>query len=136
MVSDHLVHVDRRGQYVYLDRVDRVVKRHGVRISLLELSEAVQSLDGAGAAACVLYDNDGAVGIAAFVVADGPTSALDLRTRVRDRLPDTMIPDRIELVAGLPLTKSGKLDERRLLGDAGLARPPAPGASMATALSA
>ena len=130
-----LVHRDGHGNYVYVDRVDRVVKRHGVRISLLELSDVVQALDGASAAASVLFDDDGDVGIATFVVTDGSVSTLEIRTQARAHLPDTMIPDRIELVDELPLTRSGKLDERRLLGDLGLS-PPRPAGGAATPLSA
>ena len=33
-----LVYRDGRGHYVYVERADRVIKRFGVRISLLELS--------------------------------------------------------------------------------------------------
>ena len=131
-----VVYLDDDGNYVYVERVDRVIKRHGVRISLLELSDVVQTLDGASAAACVLFDNEGAVGIAAFVVTDGSISTLELRARARSHLPDTMIPDRIELVDELPLTRSGKLDERRLLGRLGLAPPRSTGGGRATTLSA
>ena len=60
-------------------------------------------------------------GIVAFVVADGPATPLELRQARPRRLPDSMLPDRIELVDALPLTPSSKLDERRLLAEAGLA---------------
>jgi amino acid adenylation domain-containing protein len=117
-----LVFRNERGDYVYVDRADRVIKRFGVRISLLELADAIRSLPAVSDAACVVFDNEGEVGIAAFVVADSPVSVPDLRHGARDRLPDTMLPDRIELVDQLPLTSSSKLDERRLLSDAGLHR--------------
>jgi amino acid adenylation domain-containing protein len=117
-----LVFRDERGDYVYVDRADRVIKRFGVRISLLELGEAIRGLPGVSDAVCVVFDNEGETGIAAFVVADGPVSVPDLRLGARDRLPDTMLPDRIELIDELPLTTSSKLDERRLLSDAGLLR--------------
>ncbi len=118
-----LVYRDRGGKYVYVDRADRVIKRSGVRISLVELSDAIQGLSGVSNAACVVFDNDGQVGIAAFVVADAPMSTLELRRGAARRLPDTMLPDRIELVDELPLTSSSKLDERRLLAGAGLHPP-------------
>jgi D-alanine--poly(phosphoribitol) ligase subunit 1 len=118
-----LVYRDRRGDYVYIERADRVIKRFGVRISLVELGDALQGLPGVSSAACVVFDNDGEVGIAAFVVADGSMSALELRQGASQRLPETMLPDRIELVGELPLTTSSKLDERRLLDGAGLDRP-------------
>jgi D-alanine--poly(phosphoribitol) ligase subunit 1 len=108
------------GDYVYVDRADRVIKRLGIRISLVELGEAMRSLAGVSAAACTCFDNDGQPGIVAFVVADGSTTSLELRQAAADRLPDSMLPDRVELVDTLPLTKSSKLDERRLLAEAGL----------------
>jgi acyl-coenzyme A synthetase/AMP-(fatty) acid ligase len=115
-----LVYRNERGHYVYVDRADRVVKRSGVRISLLELADAVQRLPGVTSAACVVFDNDGDLGIAAFVVTDGPTTSHGLRTGARGQLPDSMLPDRFEVVDEIPLTAAGKLDERRLLADAGL----------------
>jgi acyl-coenzyme A synthetase/AMP-(fatty) acid ligase len=121
-----LVFRNERGDYVYVDRADRVIKRFGVRISLLEVADAMQSLPDVSNATCVVFDNDGEVGIAAFVVADGPVSAQELRQGAREWLPDTMLPDRVELVDRLPLTSSNKLDERQLLSDAGLDRVGAP----------
>jgi len=44
----------------------------------------------------------------------------ELRQAARERLPETMLPNRIELVPELPMTKSSKLDERLLLSEAGL----------------
>jgi amino acid adenylation domain-containing protein len=115
-----LVYRTGAGDYVYVDRADRVVKRLGIRISLIELGDAMRALDGVSAAACVAYDEDGQLGIVAFVVTDRPTTALDLRRAAGERLPESMLPDRIELVDALPLTRSSKLDERRLLAGAGL----------------
>jgi acyl-coenzyme A synthetase/AMP-(fatty) acid ligase len=118
--SGDLVFRDKTGSYVYVDRADRVIKRSGVRISLIELSEAMRSLDGVAAAACVTFDNEGELGIVAFVVTESAVSALELRQAARERLPETMLPNRVELVQELPMTKSSKLDERLLLAEAGL----------------
>jgi D-alanine--poly(phosphoribitol) ligase subunit 1 len=115
-----LVYRDESGSYVYVDRADRVIKRSGVRISLIELSEAVRSLAGVSAAACVTFDNEGELGIAAFVVTETGVSASELRQAARERLPETMLPNRFEIVPELPMTKSSKLDERLLLSEAGL----------------
>jgi acyl-coenzyme A synthetase/AMP-(fatty) acid ligase len=111
---------DSRGDYVYVDRADRVIKRSGVRISLVEIGHALSSVPCVSAAAGVLYDNDGQLGIAGFVVTDGTMSALEIRQALGKVLPANMLPDRIELVKDMPLTASSKLDERRLLADAGL----------------
>jgi D-alanine--poly(phosphoribitol) ligase subunit 1 len=122
-----LVYRDNNGRYVYVDRADRVIKRSGVRISLIELSEALLSVDGVLSAACVTFDNEGELGIVAFVVTSRVISVLDLRRAALQRIPENMLPNRIELVATLPLNKSNKVDERLLLAEAGL-RPLRPDA--------
>jgi amino acid adenylation domain-containing protein len=124
-----LVYRDQNGSYVYVDRADRVIKRSGVRISLIELSEAMRSLAGVSAAACVTFDYEGELGIVAFVVTETEVAVSDLRQAARERLPETMLPNRIELVRELPMTKSSKLDERLLLSEAGL-RPLASGSNV------
>ncbi len=121
-----LAYRTEQGDYVYVDRVDRVIKRQGVRISLVELGDVLRTLPGVSSAACAVFDDDGKTGIVAFVVSDGRLSGLDLRRAAGHRLPESRLPDRIELVDGLPLTSSSKLDERRLLAEAGLRGPHAP----------
>jgi acyl-CoA synthetase (AMP-forming)/AMP-acid ligase II len=119
------------GDYVYFDRADRVVKRSGVRVSLVELTDVLTGLPGVGAAACMAFDDEGQLGIVAFVVASGDGEAATgdgLRRAALDRLPQAMVPDRFEPVDSLPLTASSKVDERRLLAAAGL-RPPRPAGS-------
>jgi D-alanine--poly(phosphoribitol) ligase subunit 1 len=115
-----LVYRDKNKSYVYVDRADRVIKRSGVRISLIELGESMRKLAGVSAAACVTFDDQGDLGIVAFVVTDGSQSALQLRQAARESLPETMLPNRVELVEELPMTKSSKLDERLLLSRVGL----------------
>lgn len=115
------------GYYVYVDRADRVIKRSGVRISLLELSSSISRLEHVKAASCLIFDQDGELGIVAFVVVDSEISALDLRRAANTVLPANMLPDRIELITTMPLNRSNALDEGALLSTAGL-RPfrPAP----------
>jgi acyl-coenzyme A synthetase/AMP-(fatty) acid ligase len=115
-----LVYRNGDGDYVYVDRADRVVKRSGVRISLVEMGESFRNLAEVSSAVCVTFDDDGQVGIVAFVVAGPGVTALDLQRAAREVLPDTMLPNRILLVEALPLTAASKLDERRLLAEAGL----------------
>jgi amino acid adenylation domain-containing protein len=111
------------GNYVYVDRADNVINRHGVRISLVELSETMRGLDDVSAAACLIFDDEGEVGIVAFVVTEGSVTVPDLRRAALGRLPEAMVPNRIEVVDVLPVNKSNKLDERRLLSEANLRSP-------------
>ena len=50
-------------------------------------------------------------------------NALAVRRAAAERLPATMLPDQFIVVADLPLTSSSKVDERRLLREAGLNAP-------------
>ena len=118
-----LVFRDDRGNYVYVGRSDRVIKRHGVRMSLVEVTEALGGIDGVASAACTTFDLDGDLGVVAFVVPDGELTPLAVRQAAGERLPETMLPDQFVLVADLPLTSSSKVDERRLLKEAGLSPP-------------
>jgi acyl-coenzyme A synthetase/AMP-(fatty) acid ligase len=126
--SGDLVYRDDRGGYVYVDRVDRVVKRNGVRISLVELSASMSKLEDVVAATCLTFDSGGDLAIVAFVVAKTGLSALDLRIVASKLIPETMLPDRIKFVDSMPLNRSNMLDESRLLSEAGL-RPYRPASS-------
>jgi D-alanine--poly(phosphoribitol) ligase subunit 1 len=118
-----LVFRDDRGNYVYVGRSDRVIKRHGVRMSLVEVTEALGGIGGVASAACTTFDLDGDLGVVAFVVPDRELTPLSVRQAASRRLPETMLPDQFVLVAHLPLTSSSKVDERRLLQEAGLSPP-------------
>lgn len=127
-----LVFRNAAGEYCYVDRIDRVIKRSGVRISLVELTHALRSVPGVTAATCSPFEaDDGGTGIVGFVVVaagarelgtqgPGPTHWID--ADLRQALPVSMLPDRIEIVDHLPMTPAGKVDERSLLAVAGLNR--------------
>ena len=119
-----LVYRREVGDYVYVDRADRVIKRSGVRISLIELSRVMRALPHVTAAVCIAFDDGGELGIVAFLTTDQEVSAIELRREAAKQLPDNMLPNRIVIVGELPMTKSSKLDEVRLLREAGLASVP------------
>jgi D-alanine--poly(phosphoribitol) ligase subunit 1 len=115
-----LAYRDALGNYVYVDRNDRVIKRSGVRISLVELSESMSKIEGVTAAACLAFDREGELGIAAFVTSAVELSTLNLRRAAGQFIPESMLPDRFERVPAMPLNKSNQLDEHHLLSEAGL----------------
>lgn len=101
-------------QLEILGRLDNQVKVRGNRV-VLEGVEAViaQAPDVTGAGVHPVT-RDGETFLVACVT--GPTT-LDpavLRGRLRDRLPEYMVPASFHLVAALPMTATGKLDRGRL----------------------
>jgi D-alanine--poly(phosphoribitol) ligase subunit 1 len=119
--SGDLVYRATDGTYVYMDRLDRVLKRSGVRISLVELNAVLSQLPEVIAAACVTFDDEGTLGIAAFVTAPPGVTPTDVRRAAASRIPLTMLPDRFEIVSALPLNRSNQLDEVALRASVGLA---------------
>lgn len=114
-----LVRQDDRGNYLYRGRLDDVIKRNGVRLSLTEICDAIQQARGVRGATCVLMDLGGRAGIAAFVEAGPDVTGLDLLEKARQLLPANALPDEVFVVASFPLTGQGKVDHRRLLSEAG-----------------
>lgn len=125
-----LVYRDQFDNYVYVDRADHVVKRSGVRISLVELSALMNKVDVVESAACLTFDHGGELGIVAFVTTEGRLSDVELRRAARKLIPENMLPDRIERVTTMPLNRSNQLDEGQLLSMARL-RPYRPVATEA-----
>ena len=93
-----LVYRDPAGRYMYMGRLDDVVKRNGVRISLAEVARAFHDVPGVTAVACALVDLSGAPGIAAFVEAPPATDVAGLFSTAEAQLPAAMLPDDIDIV--------------------------------------
>jgi acyl-coenzyme A synthetase/AMP-(fatty) acid ligase len=106
---------DGAGRYLYMGRLDDVIKRNGVRISLAEVARAFRDVPGVTAAFCALVDISGAAGIAAFVEAPADIGVAALFVTAEERLPASMLPDEIHVVEALPMTPQGKVDRRQLL---------------------
>lgn len=118
-----LVYRDEQGVYFSAGRVDQMVKRSGIRISLTEVVAALVGLEEVSAAVCLPYDGDDQLGLVAFVTTSAPSSSQKLRHALAELLPATMLPDRLEIVDQMPMTSGSKVDERALLAQAGLSLP-------------
>ncbi|HEY5835770.1 amino acid adenylation domain-containing protein, partial [Streptomyces sp.] len=103
------------GYLEYLGRADHQVKLRGLRVELGEI-EAVLSAHPAVAHAVVsLRDDIGpASALAAYVVVTEPVAVAHLRTHLRARLPEYMVPSYVVPLREVPLTSSGKTDRAAL----------------------
>src|SRR5256885_7322676 len=105
------------GDLDFLGRIDHQVKIRGFRIEPREVESALLAHAGVRTALVVARD-DGPGGrrLIAYVVPDrlpGPADE-DLRSFLRDRLPEHMIPAAFVALAALPLTPNGKVDRAAL----------------------
>jgi acyl carrier protein len=98
------------------------MKIRGYRIELGEIEAALGACAGVReAVALVREDRPGEKRLAACLVAE-PGSSLkmaELRRRLKERLPDYMIPAVFMALESLPLTPNGKIDRRKLAAEAG-----------------
>ncbi|HEV2864150.1 MAG TPA: amino acid adenylation domain-containing protein [Pyrinomonadaceae bacterium] len=105
------------GRVAYLGRRDSQVKLRGFRIELREIEAALSALPGVGAAAVMLReDAPGDRRLAAYLVAkadEAPTISR-LRARLKETLPEYMLPSALVVLDRLPLTPNGKVDYRAL----------------------
>jgi amino acid adenylation domain-containing protein len=105
------------GKVEFLGRVDNQVKVRGFRIEPEDIEAAINELGSVKQAAALTWQGeDGDKRLVAYVVPkDGAVlSGGDLRERLKNKLPDYMIPSQFICVAEIPLTPNGKLDRRAL----------------------
>ena len=95
-----------RGELVYVSRKDFQIKHLGHRIELGEIETAVSSLEEVSMCCC-LYD-DKRSKIVLFL--EQEMSRSEINRRLRDLLPDYMLPGKVICVDKLPLNANGKID--------------------------
>ncbi|MFE7585983.1 amino acid adenylation domain-containing protein [Streptomyces gardneri] len=100
------------GAVEYLGRTDRQVKIRGNRIEPGEIETALAALPGVARAAVVVRDG-ALVGYAVPDAGAAPESET-LHAALADALPAPMLPAAVLVLAELPLTPSGKLDQNAL----------------------
>ncbi len=104
------------GQLDYLGRIDQQVKIRGFRIELGEIESAL--LGHAQVREAVVLAQEGPLGtrLVAYVSAQagGELQAGELRERLKEGLPDYMVPSAIVVLDGLPLNANGKIDRKAL----------------------
>ncbi|HET8672116.1 MAG TPA: amino acid adenylation domain-containing protein, partial [Thermoleophilaceae bacterium] len=101
------------GVLEFLGRVDGQVKLHGFRIELGEIDAVLRAhAHVRDAVTAVREDTPGRPRLVAYVVGDPPPG--DLRTHLRQQLPEWMVPGAIVSLERLPLTPNGKVDKRAL----------------------
>ncbi|GAB09091.1 putative non-ribosomal peptide synthetase [Gordonia araii NBRC 100433] len=114
-----LVHRDDHGRLIYVGRVDDQVKVRGRRIELGEIQAALADLPDIEQAVVVTREVATGTGsttvIVGYVVAAGaPVDRFAVRDQLVRRLPAYMVPDAIEVLEAIPMTRNGKLDRRQL----------------------
>ncbi|MDM0001919.1 amino acid adenylation domain-containing protein [Variovorax sp. J22P240] len=105
------------GVVEFIGRNDDQVKLRGFRIELGEIESALAACDPVQMSAVLLRDlGPDHKELVAYVVLKRPADAAFLRSALKKRLPDYMIPGAFVFLPELPRLANGKLDRGRLPG--------------------
>ncbi|WP_342089482.1 non-ribosomal peptide synthetase, partial [Dyadobacter sp. OTU695] len=102
------------GNIEYLGRVDDQVKIRGYRVELGEIEKVMSSIEGVGQSVVVVReDSMGQKRLAGYYLVSR-LSREKVSERLRELLPDYMVPSSLTELDSFPLTGNGKIDKRSL----------------------
>jgi amino acid adenylation domain-containing protein len=105
------------GSLEHLGRKDFQIKIRGYRVEVAEIESALLRLDQVKEAVVTVVKNgDSDAELAAYIVADGrpAPAANELRSLLKERLPDYMVPASFMILDAFPLNPTGKVDRQAL----------------------
>jgi amino acid adenylation domain-containing protein len=108
---------DEDGNYLYLSRRDRMVKKRGYRVELGEVEAGLYKHPNVEEAAVIAMSNEeNGVQIKAYLSFKGGQhpSRIELKRFCVENLPNYMIPDLFSFMDGLPKTSTNKIDYQKL----------------------
>jgi amino acid adenylation domain-containing protein len=108
---------DEDGNYLYVSRRDRMVKKRGYRVELGEIEAGLYNHPNVKEAAVIAMSNDeNGVQIKAFLSFKGGQnpSRIELKRFCAVALPTYMIPDFFSFLDSLPKTSTDKIDYQKL----------------------
>ena len=109
--------VDPAGEVTFFGRADDQVKIRGYRVELSEIAQVLLEQPGIASATVRLYEHDGVQALAAYVVREDKSAALDraaLLAAMRAKLPVYMVPAYLDVLPELPMGTTGKVDRKKL----------------------
>ena len=105
------------GSIEFAGRVDDLVKIRGFRVELGEIAKTIRQHPEIDDAFVLALDADSDRSQIVAYAVPSPTSTIsttDLRSFVRIKLPDYMVPARLIFVESLPVSPNGKIDRKAL----------------------
>ena len=110
-----------KGQVYCVGRLDQQIKFHGYRIELGDIEKNLLALPEIKGAVVVPRKRNGVIkNLVAFVVGDGPSESKtfedsqNIRTALKKRLPEYMVPKKVSFIDKFPMTGNGKINRKEL----------------------
>lgn len=111
------------GALEFLGRVDTQVKIRGYRIELGEVESVLLQHPDVSAAVAITHKDGMSQKLVAYVASKHRLGSAELRSFVKERLPDHAVPSVIICLEALPTTPNGKLDRKALPSPVASLRP-------------
>jgi non-ribosomal peptide synthetase-like protein len=115
--SGDLVRWNAEGELEFFGRIDSQVKIRGYRVELAEIESLLLENSAIRSAAVKLFERDGLQELAAYVMLENQSVALDREALLSDletRLPPYMVPGYLDVLEEFPLLTSGKVNRSQL----------------------
>jgi natural product biosynthesis luciferase-like monooxygenase protein len=102
------------GALEFLGRLDHQVKVRGHRIELGEIEARLREHASVQEAVVVARDDGSGPDLVGYVIARGTFDETEVRTHLRSRLPEYMMPRAFVMLTAFPMTPNRKIDRKAL----------------------
>ena len=105
---------DEHGEITCYGRIDNQVKIRGLRVELPEIEKQMLSANNVQNTVVVKKEINGREVLCAYYVPNGPVNENTMKSILKDKLPQYMIPQYFVKLTEMPYTPNGKIDKRAL----------------------
>jgi len=102
------------GEILLHGRIDNQIKLRGYRIELSEIESVMAESPEILSAAVAVKETEGAKYLVGYYTAPKAVDTLLLKSRLREKLPDYMVPNVFIRIGKMPVSENGKLDRDAL----------------------
>ena len=107
-----LCKIDADGYIYFIERMDQLIKHHGIRMSATEVEEVACGLNDLLEAALIKLDDDDTLHL--LVTTQSHLPVEEIFAFLNEELPLHKVPNFIHILSELPKTQNGKLDRKKL----------------------
>lgn len=111
-----LGYYDGQGELCFVGRRDFQIKHMGHRIELNEIESAILAVGGVERAVCLFDQRRDKI----WALTQGTAESGEIASRLREKLPPFMVPQKYIAVEKFPLTENGKINRRLLREEYGI----------------
>ncbi len=109
-----LAYYNKDGNIIFLGRADEQIKIRGFRVELSEIENIINKEEGVDEA-IVLHEKEGLNSkLIAFIKSNNSLNIENLKSYLKSKLPDYMLPNDFYVIESFPFLPNGKVDKNKL----------------------